>query len=240
MKVCNICNIEKEEVFFSKQCKACKKCNQEKYKYWKINNKKIIESFCIDCNIQYETIIYSTEIINIRCRKCSIINTKNNKPKLFSKICNVCNIEKDINMFYKNYKKCKKCLFKKRNYRYTERLNNDNLFRLKHNLKVTIRKHLSNINKKKDNMKTIDILGCNITHFKNYLESKFENWMTWENRGLYNGEFNYGWDIDHIIPISSTLSKDEIIKLNHYTNLQPLCSKINRDIKKDNINYDKN
>jgi hypothetical protein len=32
-------------------------------------------------------------------------------------------------------------------------------------------------------------------------------------------------------------SKDEIIKLNHYTNLQPLCSKINRDIKKDNLEY---
>ena len=25
------------------------------------------------------------------------------------------------------------------------------------------------------------------------------------------------------------------IKLNHYTNLQPLCSKINRDIKKDKL-----
>ena len=57
--------------------------------------------------------------------------------------------------------------------------------------------------------------------------------MTWENRGLYNGEFNYGWDIDHIIPLSSAETEEDIIKLNHYTNLQPLCSKINRDIKKD-------
>lgn len=28
--------------------------------------------------------------------------------------------------------------------------------------------------------------------FKKYLESKFEDWMNWENRGLYNGELNYG------------------------------------------------
>ena len=63
--------------------------------------------------------------------------------------------------------------------------------------------------------------------------------MTWENRGLYNGELNYGWDIDHIIPISSGNTEEEIIKLNHYSNLQPLCSKINRDIKRDRLDYEK-
>ena len=56
--------------------------------------------------------------------------------------------------------------------------------------------------------------------------------MSWENYGLYNGDLNYGWDIDHIIPLSSTLSEDEIIKLNHYTNLQPLDSYINRYVKR--------
>lgn len=62
--------------------------------------------------------------------------------------------------------------------------------------------------------------------------------MTWNNYGLYNSEFNYGWDIDHIIPLSSAKNEEEVLKLNHYTNLQPLCSKINRDIKKDKIEYD--
>lgn len=71
--------------------------------------------------------------------------------------------------------------------------------------------------------------------FKSYLESKFETWMNWENRGLYNGELNYGWDIDHIIPLSSAKTEDDIIKLNHYSNLQPLCSYTNRYIKKDLI-----
>lgn len=78
-------------------------------------------------------------------------------------------------------------------------------------------------------------MGCSFEEFKSYLESKFEDWMTFENYGLYNGELNYGWDIDHIIPISIAKTEDEVLKLNHYTNLQPLCSKINRDIKKDNI-----
>jgi len=80
--------------------------------------------------------------------------------------------------------------------------------------------------------KTEIILGCIFEEFKQYLESKFEPWMTWENQGLYNGKLNYGWDIDHIIPISSAKTEEDVIKLNHFTNLQPLCSKINRDIKR--------
>ena len=77
-----------------------------------------------------------------------------------------------------------------------------------------------------------------ISSKKLYLESKFEPWMNWENRGLYNGEFNHGWDIDHIIPISSAETEEDLIKLNHYTNLQPLCSKVNRNIKKNKIEYE--
>ena len=61
--------------------------------------------------------------------------------------------------------------------------------------------------------------------------------MNWNNRGLYNGELNYGWDIDHIIPVSYAKNEEELLLLNHYTNLQPLCSKINRDIKRNKVNY---
>ena len=40
----------------------------------------------------------------------------------------------------------------------------------------------------KDNQRTTNILGCSVEEFKLYLESKFESWMTWDNKGLYNGE----------------------------------------------------
>lgn len=44
--------------------------------------------------------------------------------------------------------------------------------------------------------KTSEILGCSYEEFRIYLESKFEDWMNWDNRGLYNkNKFNYGWDI---------------------------------------------
>jgi hypothetical protein len=105
------------------------------------------------------------------------------------------------------------------------------LYRLKHNFKINLLRSFKSNNCIKS-LRTEEILGCTFDFFKSYLEDKFEDWMNWKNRGLYNGEFNYGWDIDHKIPISLAKTEEDIIKLNHYTNLQPLCSKINRDIKK--------
>lgn len=79
--------------------------------------------------------------------------------------------------------------------------------------------------------RTYKILGCTFEEFKLYIESKFEPWMNWENRGNPKDniiELNKTWDIDHITPTSSATTEEEIIKLNHYTNLQPLCSYTNR------------
>jgi len=39
---------------------------------------------------------------------------------------------------------------------------------------------------------------------------------------------NHGeWHLDHIYPVSLAKSEEEIIKLNHYTNFQPLWAKEN-------------
>jgi len=118
-----------------------------------------------------------------------------------------------------------------------KRKNIDPLFKLKYNIRTLI---LNSIKRQgfSKNSKSEEIIGCSFIDFKNYLESKFESWMCWSNYGKYNGELNYGWDIDHIIPISSASSIEEIIKLNHFTNIQPLCSYTNRYIKKDKYNYE--
>jgi hypothetical protein len=60
--------------------------------------------------------------------------------------------------------------------------------------------------------------------------------MNWDNYGNPKDgmlEYNKTWDIDHITPTSSAITEEELIKLNHYTNLKPLCSKFNRHIKRD-------
>lgn len=56
--------------------------------------------------------------------------------------------------------------------------------------------------------------------------------MNWNNMGgKIITEQNTGWDIDHIIPISTAKTEEDIIKLNHYSNLRPLCSYYNRFVK---------
>lgn len=46
--------------------------------------------------------------------------------------------------------------------------------------------------------------------------------MTWNNYGLYNGQPDYGWDIDYIIPLKTAKTEEDIIRLNNYTNLQTI------------------
>lgn len=62
--------------------------------------------------------------------------------------------------------------------------------------------------------RTHEMLGCDYSHLVLHLESQFKDGMTWENRGE--------WHIDHIIPLASAKTEEEIIALCHYTNLQPL------------------
>lgn len=112
----------------------------------------------------------------------------------------------------------------------------DNLFKLRVISRNLIRKSIKR-NGYSKNAKTQEILGYSFEEFKLHLESKFTDWMNWDNHGLYNGSPNYGWDIDHIKPLASATTENELLKLNHYTNLQPLCSYINRDIKKDNPSF---
>ena len=96
------------------------------------------------------------------------------------------------------------------------RLKNDIIFKVSRSIRTRISKSIKRKNFRK-NSKTQEILGCSFEEFKLYLEAKFEPWMSWLNKGLYNGEPNYGWDLDHIIPVSTAKTEEDIIRLNHYT-----------------------
>ena len=115
---------------------------------------------------------------------------------------------------------------------------NDITFKVKCNISCLIR----NVIKKggyTKKTKTFKILGCSFEDFKTHIESQFEDWMSWDNYGKYEKDkYNVGWDFDHIEPLQPKgikRSEEDIVKLNHYTNFRPLCSKINRDEKRNNI-----
>jgi hypothetical protein len=112
------------------------------------------------------------------------------------------------------------------------RMQTDPLFKLRSGIRTLIYDSLRRKGHKK-NSKTATILGCTFEEFKQYIESQFEPWMNWDNQGNnIVTEPNTTWDLDHIIPISNATTLEEVIKLNHYTNFQPLCSYNNRFIKR--------
>lgn len=73
------------------------------------------------------------------------------------------------------------------------------------------------------NSPTTKLLGCSKEEFRIYIKNKFETNMTWDNYG--NGDNQ--WSYDHIIPLSSATCLEELYKLCHYTNIQPLWHKDN-------------
>jgi hypothetical protein len=110
---------------------------------------------------------------------------------------------------------------KEKQFKYVrERSKTDPIFKLGNNMRrrINIFFTLNNITKKN---KTFDIIGCSPEFLKGYLEQKFTEGMSWENHGLY------GWHIDHMIPLSSAKTEEEVYRLCYYTNLQPLWSKDN-------------
>ena len=124
------------------------------------------------------------------------------------------------------------------NANYTKnRRKNDVIFKFKHNISCLIRESIKRRGSKKLTKSEI-ILGCTLNEFKIHIESLWKTWMNWDNYGnpkdgIY--EPNKTWDFDHIIPMKEGKTEIEIIKLNHYTNIQPMCSYYNRFIKIDNI-----
>jgi len=170
------------------------------------------------------------------------------------KKCSKCGVEKELSEFYKNkksnngiYSICKKCECKKskdyyqnnkeklkenmKEYSKEYRENNkekineycrkrrekDPLFKMISNLRNRTRQAFKA--KKWNKNGTEKMLGCDWETAHKHLEIQFTKGMNWENQGE--------WHIDHIIPLVSANTKEELIKLCHYTNLQPLWAEDN-------------
>ena len=110
-----------------------------------------------------------------------------------------------------------KCLKKEYNSRKT-RFNGDIKYRLIQNLRSRLYMFTKESVIKKTK-KFNDYIGCTGEELKNYLEKQFQIGMSWDNYGK--------WHIDHIIPLSSFKTEEELYKLCHYTNLQPLWASEN-------------
>jgi hypothetical protein len=243
MKTCTVCKIEKELNLFNKNknkkdglnsfCKTCRKKYdilnkdriKQKGKEWRDQNPNKVKENNIKSLGKYK---YNLTDYKKEWNKLNPEKLKQYREKYLNNL--DINERKKYSQTY--YRLNSKNLKEKRINNY----HNNPIFKISTLIRNSINRTFKRGGYSK-NSSTLEIIGCSFEEFKSYLESKFEPWMNWENQGKYNGELNFGWDLDHITPIKISKSKEEVILLNHYTNLQPLCSKINRDIKRDLLDF---
>jgi hypothetical protein len=98
---------------------------------------------------------------------------------------------------------------------YNEKYKTDIQYRLIKIQRARIHAALHGLNKSQT---TQELIGCTTEFLKEYIESKFELGMTWDNYS------QTGWHIDHVKPISLfDLTDPEQLKAAcNYTNLQPM------------------
>jgi hypothetical protein len=192
-KVCSKCGIEKEV------------CQFHKWKYGPDGYKRE----CKECR-KLETKTYysnNNEKVKLRVNKYR----KSNPDKVKEVRTRIYERDRErILMVNKLYRENNR---EKRNEYTRNRKSTDPIFKLKHLMNSRMRIFMRSRNIKKHN-KTFDIIGCTPNELKEHIQTQFNDGMSWDNQGE--------WHIDHIIPLSSGKNEDEIIRLCHYTNLQPL------------------
>ncbi len=204
--------------YFESQCRECKKLEDKEYRE---NNRESIKLKKKKWNEE------NSEHINLLYKKCRKKNSEQIKAR------------------EKQYREKNSVIIKIKQKEYREKYKKNPIFMIKKKMGNIISKALKSHGYKKTS-RTHKIIGLSNKELKNHFEIQFskvsnldtdnEIWMTWENRGNPKDgiiEPNKTWDIDHIIPLSSAITEEDIIRLSHYTNLQPLCSYINRYVKRD-------
>jgi hypothetical protein len=108
------------------------------------------------------------------------------------------------------------------NKRRQERKKTDVHFRLKCSLRsrlsIAIKRNLKSGSAVRD-------LGCSIEFFRQWIEFRFQDGMTWENWGSGRGK----WSIDHFYPLNAADLSDQrqFLAVNNFRNLQPMWNKDN-------------
>ena len=120
------------------------------------------------------------------------------------------------------------------NARQNERNKSDLIFKCRKNLSNSLNSKLRRAIRNGTNIKknTIAFLGCTIDEFKEYIESKFEEGMSWDN---YSRKPDTRClELDHITPAkykeddNEEITVETIVKRSHYTNFQPMWATDNQ------------
>jgi len=94
-----------------------------------------------------------------------------------------------------------------------ERRANDPIYAIKRRMRVAVSRFARAYGYEKS-ARTEAIIGCSWQEFRLHIERQFHNGMNWDNMDK--------WHIDHIVPMASAKTEEDVLRLNHFTNLRPL------------------
>lgn len=193
-------------------CKTCDKISRKKY-YDK--NIEII--------IQKQKNRYQQDKENIKARARERHQKNKERENAKSKTWKQQHKE-EVSVYNKNYKATHK---DQRNAHETKRRKEEPIVKIQTSIRNRLRDAVKGEYKTGSAIDLLGILNGDINDFKVWLEEQFYDHpltgekMTWENYGRPNGKM--GWDIDHIIPLSSVNLRDEKQrrKVCNFFNLRP-------------------
>lgn len=206
MKTCIKCNISQDfESFHRDKSRSdgiypvCKSCKKEKAKvYYKQKSKRVLE--------QQKAYYQENKVFRAEYSK-----------NYYSRNTEAC---KERVRRYKETNK--KLLTKNRRAYEARRVRKDSLFKLKKKISSLFRNSFKNKGFSKSS-KTAQLLGCSFEELQKHLKATFEmNYglpFSWIDESLLH--------IDHIIPLAMAKTEEDLIKLNHYMNLQYLLAEDN-------------
>jgi hypothetical protein len=224
-KVCSKCSENKFVCDFGKSSRSkdgllssCRECNNKRSKQYHSNN---LEKHSNRVKKYYQDNIEEQRVKHKEWRSnnldCNKFYYEKNKESVLLKNKNW---RENNKLKLKEYRESKKDVF---NSQTRDRRKNNVINNLSNRIRSRMSLYVKKLEIKKTN-RTFDIVGCTPKSLRDYLEEKFTLDMNWDNQGK--------WHIDHIIPLSSAKTEDELYKLCHYTNLQPLWAEDN--LKKSN------
>ena len=185
--------------------------------------------FLLKCDCGAEVIKTKSDFKRFnRCKICSYKKYDFEKRGEFE--CIECNGVFPLEMLKKslvNYYCCPQCRRKREIERIRRKKDSDKIFKESEKIKSSIYSSLKYKSFRKGGIAE-RYLGCSKDEFTGYIESLFRGNMSWENREK--------WNLDHVIPLSTATTSEEIKKLWNYTNLQPLWDWENLE-KSDNLDW---
>jgi hypothetical protein len=199
MKTCRVCEEHKDESEFQAGRTMCKLCRLEQKRQWRKNNLEHNAKWMREYREKNKE-----QLLEWRNK-----HSEANRGRLseYQKKWREQNAE-----YFKEYT---------RNY-YTNRYKTDIQYKIRVVMRAELGRALCKFKKDElDVSSKLELIGCDLEYFKEWIEDQFDEGMSWENHGE--------WHLDHIKPLASfdLTDPEQIEEACIFFNFQPLWAEDN-------------